>query len=180
MQVQPTAMVSMTARWRQGPGRGGGGQRRRRTGTWLKTGTLTMLRSSCMVKGFTQPRHRHLASGRSAGMRLGSWLMLRGASGRGREVKVGGNEQGRPLGPCLAHPRWGSHSKTGKDHLRQVLCPRGSRSPASASFLLAPSKIPIPVLVLWAPQRGLKPPSAPWFYFYIWENLIYRNKMQAH
>lgn len=77
MQVQPTAMVSMTARWRQGPVRGGSGQRRRRTGTWLNTGTLTMLRSSCMVKGFTQPRHRHRASGRSAGMRLGSWLMLR-------------------------------------------------------------------------------------------------------
>lgn len=76
MQVQPTAMVSMTARWRQGPVRGGGGQRRRRTGTWLNTGTLTMLRSSCMVKGFTQPRHRHRASGRSAGIRLGSWLML--------------------------------------------------------------------------------------------------------
>lgn len=76
MQVQPTAMVSMTARWRQGPVRGGRGQRRRRTGTWLNTGTLTMLRSSCMVKGFTQPRHRHRASGRSAGMRLGSWLML--------------------------------------------------------------------------------------------------------
>lgn len=76
MQVQPTAMVSMTARWRQGPVRGGSGQRRRRTGTWLNTGTLTMLRSSCMVKGFTQPRHKHRASGRSAGMRVGSWLML--------------------------------------------------------------------------------------------------------
>lgn len=76
MQVQPTAMVSMTVRCRQGPERGGSGQRRRRTGTWLNTGTLTMLRSSCMVKGFTQPRHRHRASGRSAGIRLGSWLIL--------------------------------------------------------------------------------------------------------
>lgn len=100
MQVQPTAMVSMTARWRQGPVRGGSGQRRRRTGTWLNTGTLTMLRSSCMVKGFTQPRHRHRASGRSAGMRVGSWLMLQedgreaGAAGGG----VFGTGEGQQIG----------------------------------------------------------------------------------
>lgn len=96
MQVQPTAMVSMTARWRHGPVRGGSGQRRRRTGTWLNTGTLTMLRSSCMVKGFTQPRHRHRASGRSAGMRLGSWLMLQ--EGR-REPRVAGVQDRAHLCP---------------------------------------------------------------------------------
>lgn len=100
MQVQPTAMVSMTTRWRQGPGRGDGGQRRRRTGTWLNTGTLTMLRSSCMVKGFTQPRHRQRASGKSAGMRLGSWLMLQGARERAGRREEGERHQEQPR----AHP----------------------------------------------------------------------------
>lgn len=114
MQVQPTAMVSMTARWRQGPGRGGGGQRRRRTGTWLNTGTLTMLRSSCMVKGFTQPRHKHCASGRSAGTRLGSWLMLweRGREHRAERRKIAGRTNRHPSPrPCLSWPRFPLHSK---------------------------------------------------------------------
>lgn len=105
MQVQPTAMVSMTARWRQGPVRGGSGQRRRRTGTWLNTGTLTMLRSSCMVKGFTQPRHKHRASGRSAGMRLGSWLMLwEGRRERRAERRKISEQTNRhpPPRPCLS------------------------------------------------------------------------------
>lgn len=162
MQVQPTAMVSMTARWRQGPVRGGSGQRRRRTGTWLNTGTLTMLRSSCMVKGFTQPRHRHRASGRSAGTRLGSWLMLQEG---GREQDSGRKLEPTRHAPAFPSQGFPSHSKTvlchgeGSNHVTvpgekknlggQDRCPRLSRfkvTNQSPSFLLSFNKIPILIL----------------------------------
>lgn len=137
MQVQPTAMVSMTARWRQGPARGGSGQRRRRTGTWLNTGTLTMLRSSCMVKGFTQPRHRHRASGRSAGMRLGSWLMLR-ESRREQRRAEGGRQRadGRPRSaPLLLLTRFSllqQHCAMCGEGQRSAPCCRGENGPWKA------------------------------------------------
>lgn len=166
MQVQPTAMVSMTARWRQGPVRGGSGQRRRRTGTWLNTGTLTMLRSSCMVKGFTQPRHRHRASGRSAGTRVGSWLMLQAGRREHRAEGGPGKSKSAPTPHAPAFPDGGfhSHSKTAMLEERQqpTLCsrwenrrfwkashhPRLSRlkvTSQSPSFLHSSSKLPIPV-----------------------------------